>query len=358
MILQRIGYINYMKVDVNLDVSSLSAISSSAEELDRAGYDGLWTSESAHDPFLPIGVAALGSRRAELGTSIAVAFARNPMTVAYTAHDLQVYSGGRFLLGLGSQVRPHIERRFSMPWSQPVARMREFVSALHAIWDSWETGAPLSFRGEFYRHTLMTPFFTPPQHGFGRPKIIVAAVGEAMSRITGEVADGILLHGFTTERYIREVTIPAVEGGLAASGRGRARFQVAHLPLIATGRTEEEAKTAHQAVRAQVAFYGSTPSYRPVLALHGWGDLADELNLLSRSRREDKWDAMTGLVDDEVLGAFAVVAEPGRVAGELTARFGDVVDRMKFYAPYGSERSIWDGIRAELAASSSASSGE
>jgi probable F420-dependent oxidoreductase len=347
-----------MKVDVNLDVSSLTAIDSSAAELDQAGYDGLWASESAHDPFLPIGVAALGSRRAQLGTSIAVAFARTPMTVAYTAHDLQAYSGGRFLLGLGSQVKPHIERRFSMPWSHPVARMREFVSALHAIWDSWETGSPLSFRGEFYRHTLMTPFFTPPQHEFGRPKVILAAVGGAMTRVCGEVADGVLLHGFTTERYIREVTIPAVEAGLAESGRGRAQFQVAHLPLVATGQTEEQAKTAQQAVRQQVAFYGSTPSYKGVLELHGWGELAGELNLLSRSRREDKWDAMTGLVDDEVLNAFAVVAEPGQVAAELTRRFGDLVDRVKFYAPYDSERSMWDGIRAELAASSSTSPSE
>jgi probable F420-dependent oxidoreductase len=352
------GYIIHMKVDVNLDVSSLTAIDSSAAELDQAGYDGLWASESAHDPFLPIGVAALGSRRAQLGTSIAVAFARTPMTVAYTAHDLQAYSGGRFLLGLGSQVKPHIERRFSMPWSHPVARMREFVSALHAIWDSWETGSPLSFRGEFYRHTLMTPFFTPPRHEFGRPKVILAAVGGAMTRVCGEVADGVLLHGFTTERYIREVTIPAVEAGLAESGRGRAQFQVAHLPLIATGQTEEQAKTAQQAVRQQVAFYGSTPSYKGVLELHGWGELADELNLLSRSRREDKWDAMTGLVDDEVLNAFAVVAEPGQVAAELTRRFGDLVDRVKFYAPYDSERSMWDGIRAELAASSSTSPSE
>jgi probable F420-dependent oxidoreductase len=347
-----------MKVDVNLDVSSLTAISSSAAELDRAGYDGLWATESAHDPFLPLGVAALGSRHAELGTSIAVAFARTPMTVAYTAHDLQAYSGGRFLLGLGSQVKPHIEWRFSMPWSHPAARMREFISALHAIWESWETGAPLSFRGEFYRHTLMTPFFTPPRHGFGRPKVILAAVGEAMSQVAGEVADGILLHGFTTERYVREVTIPAVEAGLAESGRARAQFQVAHLPLIATGRTQEQAKTAQQAVRQQVAFYGSTPSYKAVLELHGWGDLADELNLLSRSRREDKWDAMTGLVDDDVLNTFAVVAEPGQVAGELTRRFGDLADRLKFYAPYDSERSMWDEIRAELAASSSTSPSE
>jgi probable F420-dependent oxidoreductase len=339
-----------MKIDVNLDTSSLAAITSSAAELDQAGYDGLWASESAHDPFLPLSVAALASTRAELGTSIAVAFARTPMTVAYTAHDLQAYSQGRFLLGLGSQVKPHIERRFSMPWSHPAPRMREFISALHAIWDSWETGAALSFRGDYYQHTLMTPFFSPPPHGYPRPKVILAAVGETMSRVAGEVAGGIFLHAFTTERYIRGVTIPAVEAGLAASGRSRPQFQVVHLALIATGRTEEQAKIAQQAVRQQIAFYGSTPAYKGVLELHGWGDLADELNSLSRSSRDGKWEAMAGLVGDDVLHAFAVVAEPGQVAGELTRRFGGLVDRLKFYAPYQSERPMWDEVRAGIAA--------
>jgi probable F420-dependent oxidoreductase len=339
-----------MKVDVNLDTSSLAAITSSAADLDRAGYDGLWVGESAHDPFLPLAVAAPASERAELGTAVAIAFARTPMTVAYTAHDLQAYSGGRFVLGLGSQVRPHIERRFSMPWGHPAPRMREFIAALHAIWESWETGAALNFRGEFYRHTLMTPFFAPPPHGHGRPAVILAAVGTAMSRVAGEVADGIFLHAFTTERYIREVTIPAVEAGLAASGRSRASFQVAHLALIATGPSEAEAKLAQQAVREQVAFYGSTPSYRGVLELHGWGDLADELHSLSRSTRGDKWEAMTGLVSDEVLNAFAVVAEPGRVAAEIARRFGGLADRVKFYAPYDSQRPMWDEIRTDLVA--------
>jgi probable F420-dependent oxidoreductase len=339
-----------MKIDVNLDTSSLAAITSSAAELDRAGYDGLWSSESAHDPFLPLAVAAPASERAELGTSVAIAFARTPMTVAYAAHDLQAYSGGRFVLGLGSQVRPHIERRFSMPWSHPAPRMREFISALHAIWESWETGAPLNFRGDFYRHTLMTPFFSPPPHGHRRPPVILAAVGTAMSRVAGEVADGIFLHAFTTERYIREVTLPAVEAGLAASGRSRASFQVAHLALIATGQTEAEATVAQQAVREQVAFYGSTPAYRGVLELHGWADLADELHALSRSSRSDRWEAMTGLVSDEVLHAFAVVTEPGQVAAEVSGRFAGLADRVKFYAPYGGPRPMWDEIRAALAA--------
>jgi probable F420-dependent oxidoreductase len=208
-----------MKVDANLDLASLAAITSSAAELDRAGFDGVWSSESAHDPFLPLMAAAQAVSRAEPGTSIAVAFARTPMTVAYTAHDLQGYSRGRFLLGLGSQVKPHIERRFGMPWSHPAARMREFIAALHAIWDSWEGGTPLSFRGDFYQHTLMTPFFSPPAHGYPRPKVILAAVGETMSRVAGDVADGIFLYGFTTERYIREVSDHP--GGRGRPGRRR-----------------------------------------------------------------------------------------------------------------------------------------
>jgi probable F420-dependent oxidoreductase len=337
-----------MKIDVDLDTGSLVSISASAKAREEAGYDGLWSTESAHDPFLPLVAAAQSSDRAELGTSIAVAFARTPMTVAYAAHDLQAYSGGRFLLGLGSQVKPHIERRFSMAWSHPAPRMREFIGALHAIWDCWDSGTPLNFRGDFYQHTLMTPFFSPPANPWPRPKVMLAAVGEAMTRIAGEVADGIFLHAFTTERYIREVTIPAIEVGLGTAGKSRQDFQIAHLVLIATGRTDEQAAEARRAVRQQIAFYGSTPSYKRVLELHGWGELADELNSLSRSSREDKWSAMADLVDDSVLSAFAVVAEPARVADELVRRFGDLVDRLKFYAPYESEPILWDEIRGGL----------
>jgi probable F420-dependent oxidoreductase len=338
-----------MKIDADLDTGSLTSIRASAEALEEAGYDGLWSTETAHDPFLPLVAAAQSCHRAELGTSIAVAFARTPMTIAYAAHDLHAYSGGRFVLGLGSQVKPHIERRFSMEWTHPVPRMREFICALQAIWDCWDSGTALNFRGDFYQHTLMTPFFSPPANSWPRPKVMLAAVGEAMTRIAGEVADGIFLHSFTTERYIREVTIPAIEASLSKAGKSRQAFQVAHSVLIATGRTEEQAAQAQRAVRQQIAFYGSTPAYKRVLELHGWGALADELNALSRSSREDKWSAMTHLVDDTVLSAFAVVAEPARVADELLRRFGDLVDRLKFYAPYEGERVLWDEIRDSLA---------
>ncbi|MFG2029168.1 TIGR03617 family F420-dependent LLM class oxidoreductase [Streptomyces sp. NPDC048825] len=337
-----------MKVDGKLNVWGTAAVVEEARHHEKAGYDGLWASESKHDPFLPLLLAAEHTDRLEVGTAIAVAFARSPMQLAYTAHDLQAYSGGRFSLGLGSQIKPHIERRFAMPWSRPAARMREYVSALRAIWAAWNEGEKLDFRGDFYTHTLMSPFFSPPPAPGGAPKVFVAAVGEAMTRVAGEVADGLLAHGFTTERYLREVTLPTVEAGLAGSGRTRADFSVSHLLLTATGRTEEEMARAVDGTRRQIAFYGSTPAYRGVLELHGWGELGDELNALSKSAREDKWEAMGRLVDDDVLNAFAVVAEPERVAAEISRRYGSLVDRVSFYTAYEIDAEVWEPVVQEL----------
>jgi len=340
-----------MKVDGKLNVWGTAAVVEEARHHEKAGYDGLWASESKHDPFLPLLLAAEHTDRLEVGTAIAVAFARSPMQLAYTAHDLQAYSGGRFSLGLGSQIKPHIERRFAMPWSRPAARMREYVSALRAIWAAWNEGEKLDFRGDFYTHTLMSPFFSPPPAPGGAPKVFVAAVGEAMTRVAGEVADGLLAHGFTTERYLREVTLPTAEAGLAGSGRTRADFSVSHLLLTATGRTEEEMARAVDGTRRQIAFYGSTPAYRGVLELHGWGELGDELNALSKSAREDKWEAMGRLVDDDVLNAFAVVAEPERVAAEISRRYGSLVDRVSFYTAYEIDAEVWEPVVQELQSS-------
>ncbi len=337
-----------MKVDGTLGTWGAGEIAAEAARHEKAGYDGLWASEAAHDPFLALLLAAEHTTRLEVGTAIAVAFARSPMQLAYTAHDLQAHSGGRFILGLGSQVKPHIERRFSMPWSRPAARMREYVAALRAIWSAWNDGTKLDFRGDFYTHTLMTPFFAPPPVASGAPKVLVAAVGEAMATVAGEVADGMLPHAFTTERYLRETTLPAVERGLAKSGRKRGDFCVSHLLLTATGRTEEEMAHAVDHTRRQVAFYGSTPAYRAVLELHGWGELGDELNALSKSSREDKWQAMGGLIDDDVLNAFAVVAEPDRLAAEIVRRYGGLVDRVSFYAAYRIDGEVWDPVVREL----------
>ncbi len=269
------------------------------------------------------------------------------MQLAYTAHDLQTYSGGRFSLGLGSQIKPHIERRFAMPWSRPAARMREYVSALRAIWAAWNDGESRLPRRLLHAHAHVPLLLSPPAPD-GAPKVFVAAVGEAMTRVAGEVADGLLAHGFTTERYLREVTLPTVESGLDRSGRTRDDFAVSHLLLTATGRTEEELARAIDGTRRQIAFYGSTPAYRGVLELHGWGELGDELNALSKSAREDRWEAMGGLVDDEVLHTFAVVAEPERVAGEIRRRYGNLVDRVSFYTAYEIDAEVWEPIVQEL----------
>ncbi len=339
-----------MQVDGQLTRWRPAEVASEARRGEQAGYDGLWSAEAAHDPFLPLAVAAEHTTRVELGTAIAVAFARSPMQLAYTAHDLQAISGGRFILGLGSQVRPHIERRFGMPWSHPAPRMREFILALRAIWSAWDEGTALRFRGDFYSHTLMTPFFSPPPGPGGPPRVFLAAVGEAMTAVAGEVADGLLAHPFTTAHYLREVTLPALRRGQARSGRQRAGTQVSLMLMTATGGTAEEMDRAVAATRQQIAFYGSTPAYRAVLDRHGWGDLAGELNTLSRSAREDKWTAMGDLVDDDVLNAIAVVAEPGAVAAEIRRRLHGLVDRVTCYAPYDVAPGTWDPILAALRA--------
>ena len=337
-----------MKVDGKLAVWDTAAVIAEAARHEAVGYDGLWASESAHDPFLPLMLAGEHTERLELGTAIAVAFARSPMQLAYTAHDLQAYCGGRFSLGLGSQVKAHIERRFDMPWSHPAPRMREYISALRAIWTCWNEGAKLDFHGDFYTHTLMAPFFSPPPIPQGAPKVYLAAVGEAMTRVAGEVADGLMTHAFTTERYLREVTVPALERGLAKTGRRRDDFSISHLLLTATGRTQEEMDVAIKGTRDQIAFYASTPSYRSVLELHGWGALGEELTALSKSARDDKWAAMGSLIDDNVLNAFAVVAEPDRLAAEIRRRFDGVVERVSFYTAYQIDGSVWEPVTREL----------
>jgi probable F420-dependent oxidoreductase len=318
-----------------------SGVIDTARAAEKAGYDGLWSAETSHDPFLPLVLAAEHTDHVELGTGIAVAFARNPMNLAVMANDLQTLSRGRFMLGLGSQIRPHIEKRYSMPWSHPAARMRELVLAIRAIWDSWTEGDRLAFRGQFYRHTLMTPMFDPGPNRYGNPKIFVAAVGRRMTEVVGEVADGLLVHGFTTERYLREATIPALERGLAASGRNRSDIQTSYPGMVVTGPDERSFEEAKTAVKKQLAFYGSTPAYRPVLELHGWSELQTELNTLSK---QGKWDEMTDLIDDEVVEAFAVVGPLDHLVPTIRQRFDGLVDRFCFYAPYAADPDQWTGL--------------
>jgi probable F420-dependent oxidoreductase len=336
-----------MKVDGGVS-SDLNKAAASAKETEAAGYDGAWTSETAHDPFFPLLLAAEHTQRLELGTSITVAFARNPMTLAHTGWDLQAFSKGRFILGLGSQIKPHITKRFSMEWSHPAPRMREMILAIRAIWDTWLNGTPLAFRGEFYTHTLMTPFFTPDRidvEGFGVPRIFLAGVGELMTEVAGEVCDGFICHGFTTERYLREVTLPALQRGRAKAGKTMEGFEIVGPSFVVTGNNDEEMTAAEAGTRQQIAFYGSTPAYRGVLELHGWDGLHEELNALSK---KGGWVEMGNLVTDDILNSFAVVGEPEKIASELLRRYGDVVQRISFYAPYKSDPDRWRGVLAAL----------
>jgi probable F420-dependent oxidoreductase len=320
-----------MLVDGNIGGGTDGTAGGSLAEIDAqvaaarlAGLDGVWTTETSRDPFLPLLLAAERAPELTVGTAVAVAFARNPMSLAITANDLHTMSGGRFVLGLGSQVAAHVTRRFSMPWSAPAARMREFVLALRAIWESWQTGERLHFTGEYYSHTLMPPLFRPAPNPHGTPPVVLAAVGPLMTRVAAEVADGLLVHSLTSERYLREVTLPQLAGR-------REPFTVCYPGLVATGADEESLTAAVAEVRKQIAFYAATPAYRGVLDLHGWGDLHTELHRLSR--RGD-WDTMTGLVDDTVLGTFAVVGEPSAAGAEIAARYGSLADRFTLYTPY------------------------
>lgn len=340
------GEVGGLKVDRGV-IGRLAGVADAARELERLGYDGCWTAEISHDPFLPLTLAAEHTTRIELGTSIAVAFARNPMTVANIGWDLQDYSQGRLLLGLGTQIKPHIEKRFSMPWSQPARRMREFVLALHAIWDCWRDGTKLSFDGDFYTHRLMTPMFVPESHPYGSPKVVIAAVGELMTEVCGEVADGLIAHAFTTKRYFDEVTIPALQRGMEKTGRSRADFQVMAPVFVVTGSDEAEIATAAAASRKQIAFYASTPAYRKVLELHGWGELQTDLHRLSL---DGQWDAMAPLIDDEILSTFAVVAPVDQLAAALRERCDGIIDRVMVGLPSSASeetvRAFLDEVRA------------
>lgn len=316
-------------------------IEAAAIDAEANGYDGFGVAETRHDAFVSLALAARATTSITLQSGIAVAFARNPMNLAVLANDIQLIAGGRFQLGLGSQVRPHIERRFSMQWSHPAARMEEFIAAIRAIWSSWATGAKLAFRGEFYQHTLMTDFFNPGPNPHGNPPIFLAAVGQLMTAVAGRVADGMLCHSFTTEAYLRERTLPAL-----LSARGDLDGFTLCLPVLAAiGSDPDTLAAAQTAVRAQIAFYGSTPAYRPVLDMHGWGELHERLNQLSRRQ---EWAEMGTLITDDVLDAFAVSGSPAHVAATIKQRFGDAIDRISIYAPYVPDPAELRAVTAAL----------
>jgi probable F420-dependent oxidoreductase len=316
-----------LKVDAGLS-ADMSSIAAQVSRLEKLGYDGVRLAELNHDPFLPLTLAAEHSKTLDLITSVAVAFARNPMSMASISHDLNAFSNGRLVLGLGSQVRPHIERRFSMPWYKAARQMREFIEAMHAIFDCWYDGARLEFVGEYYEHTLMPSTFTPENLEAGRPRINLSATGPLMTRVAAEVADGMIMHPFSSEKYIREVTLPAIETGLSNSGRTLNDFELDYAPIIATGTDEESLVRSIEIARDRIAFYGSTEAYRPVFDIHGWGDLQVELSMLNK-RREQK--EMSRLITDEILNTIAIVGTPNEVVDAMKDRLGGVIGRTGFY---------------------------
>lgn len=324
-----------------IDAAIAPRIATTREEsasLEAGGYDGIWVSETQHDPFLQSLQVAEATEHTTVGTAIAIAFGRTPLTTAHLAFDLACYSRGRFVLGLGSQIKPHIERRFSMPWSRPAARMKEFVLALRAIWSAWQDGEKLDFRGEFYTHTLMTPFFSPAPHAFGAPPVYVAGVGELMTESAGEVCDGFFIHPFTTRQYFDRVTNPALLRGRAAAGHGGLEgFSLCGPSFVVVGRDDTELAEASRATKQQIAFYASTPAYRGVLAQHGLEDLQPELTRLSKAGR---WAELGEAIDDGTLALFAVVGDPVSAGRRLAERWGDVYDRISLDTPYEVDPAI------------------
>ena len=317
-----------MRIDTAL--AGLEEAAASARRLEEIGVDGVFTFEGPHDVFTPLVLAAAATTKLDLTTNVAIAFPRNPVQLAHQAYDLQLLSRGRFTLGLGTQVRAQVERRYGAAFERPVARMRELLLALRAIFSSWELGEPLDFRGEFTSHTLMPPLFNPGPHPFGMPPIALGGLGPQMVRLAAEVADGVLVMPFNTAAHFRERTLPAIAAGLDRGGRSRSDLSVTGEVIVCCGRDEPELEAARTAGRWLVAFYASTPAYRPVLEVEGWEDLQPELTTLSKSGR---WEEMPDVIDETVLTTVAAVGSPEQVAAEVSARFGGLVDRIGFYTP-------------------------
>jgi len=331
-----------VRFDANLPSSALQQIPELAQAAERLGFDGLWTAETQHDPFLPLALAAEHTRRIQIGTAVAIGFARSPATLAYTAWDLAEASHGRFILGLGTQVRAHIERRFGMTWpASPVAKLRELVGAVRAFWSAWQHGERLQFRGEYFKLSLMTPFFNPGPINHPDIPIYLSGVNTGLARLAGEIADGYHAHPLHSARHLREVVRPALAEGAARAGRSARDIVLSTTAFVVTSPAEADL------VRFQIAFYASTPTYRAVMALHGWGDVADELSRLSRHKA---WDQMTPLITDEMLHEFAVVAEPAEAAAGLRRRYAGLVDRLTLYLPFspGLQDDFWQQVASEL----------
>lgn len=320
-----------MKFDVKFANLDLKQIPETVRRMEALGFDGVWSWETAHDPFLPLALAAEHTRRISVGTAIAVAFPRSPMLTAQVAWDLAAQSDGRFILGLGTQVRAHNERRFSVKWDSPGPRLREVLLVLRAIWDCWQNGTPLDFRGEFYQFTLMTPFFNPGPIAHPNIPVFIAGTNPYLCRLAGELADGLHVHPFHSVKYIREIMLPNVEAGARANGRARADVQLATSAFTVTGNSRDEMEAARVEARSQIAFYASTPSYRIVMECHGWGEVSDRLSQLAR---DGKWDEMRNQISDEMLEQFAVIAPRDELAAAARARYEGLLDRVGYYQSF------------------------
>ena len=312
-----------MRVFTTLPQEDLRKVGPAAQAIEAAGYTGVSTQENRHDPFLSLAVAGAATRRIELHTSVAIAFARSPMVAANIGWDLAASTGARFTLGLGSQVRAHNERRFSVPWSAPAPRMREYIQAVRAIWSAWKGDGKLAYEGKDYRFTLMTPNFVPEPYDGPPPRIGLAAVGPAMLKAAAEEADGAKLHVFCTRKYLEENTLPIIAEGLAKRGRARETFEISGGGFVVTGKDDEAVAKLFDWVRYRVAFYGSTPAYWPVFEVHGLGDLGRKLNAMTRA---GQWNDMASQVPDDVVHLFAAVGRHDQIARAIVERFGGLVD--------------------------------
>ena len=334
-----------MFIDASLPPATLSTIPAIACAAEEIGFQALWGSETTHDPFLPGALIAQHTRRLAYGTAVAIAFARSPATLAYTAWDLAQASQGRFILGLGTQVKAHIERRFGMPWPEsPVKKLRELISAIRAFWHTWQSGEPLNFRGEYYKLTLMSPFFNPGPIDFPDIPIYVAGVNTGLARLAGELADGFHVHPLNSRCYLQAVLLPAIEQGALQAGRSRDQVKVTVTAFAASG--PEEAEFARQ----QISFYASTPSYRSIMALHGWEATAQQLSMLASRGR---WAEMPALIDDDMLGTFCVIAPQAELPAALRARYAGLADRLGLYLPFvpGEQDDFWRSLVSQASRS-------
>jgi probable F420-dependent oxidoreductase len=333
-----------MKVDGPF-YAQLGEAVAEGKRLQAVGYDGVYTLEGASDPFLPLALVAEHCPGLTIATGIAVAFPRNPSHIAYQAWDLQRFSRGNFMLGIGSQVRAHIEKRFGLPFDPPASRMREYIQAVHAFFNCWQNDEPLNFHGRYYRHTLMTAMFNPGPLEWGPPPLLLGAMGPGMTAVAGEVADGLIVHPFNTLPFLHDTQLPALRKGWETAGRDGSDFITQVAGICVTGTTQEEYDAAKATVKGLLAFYGSTPAYVPPMAAVGYEGLHPELNKLSKQGR---WDEMSELIDDKFLEAFAVCGEPAEIASGLLEKYADFTTRLSIYAPYTLPAETWQTIVKDL----------